>query len=79
MGNNDKDLAARLSLELYRARKELERLMGDHGLSVQDGWRIHEELLNTPEGTAFVLRPVHRVQSTPEALEVRIPIYAQGA
>jgi hypothetical protein len=46
---------------------------------LQEGWRIHEELLNTPEGTAFVLRPVHRVQSTPEALEVRIPIYAQNA
>jgi hypothetical protein len=71
---NDKDLAERLGQQLVRGRIELERRMGEHGLLMHEGWRIHEELINTPEGTAFVLRPVHRVEATPDMLEVRIDL-----
>jgi hypothetical protein len=71
---NDKDLADRLGQELAKGRRELERRMGEHGLAMHAGWRIHEELINTPEGTAFVLRPVHRVEVSPDALEVRIDL-----
>lgn len=72
---NDKDLAERLGQQLAKARRELEHRMGEHGLSLHEGWRIHEELINTPDGTAFVLRPVHRVEVSPDTLEVFIPIY----
>jgi hypothetical protein len=71
---DDKELANRMVAKLQQARLELESLMARHGLSPQEGWRIHEQLVNTDTGTAFVLRPVHRVQTPPTTLEVYIPV-----
>lgn len=74
MGELDKDLADQLSAQLHRARRELEGLMVSHGLLASEGWRVHEELVNTDAGMAYRLRPIHRVQTSPPALEVRIPV-----
>ena len=71
---DDKEIADRMVARIHQARRELESRMAGHGLSLHDGWRIHEELVNTDAGTAFLLRPVHRLQATPEALQVYIPV-----
>lgn len=71
---DDKEIADRLVAELHRARADLESRMERHGLSPEHGWRIHEELVNTDSGTAFVLRPVHRLESTPDTLAIYIPV-----
>lgn len=74
MGEDDKDLAVRLSAELQRARNELEGRMAARGLLAADGWRIHEELINMPTGMAYLLRPVHRVRVAPDDLAVKIAV-----
>ena len=74
MGEQDKILADQLSAQLHQARTALEGLMVSHGLLPSEGWRVHEELVNTEHGMAYRLRPIHRVQNTPPALEIRIPV-----
>ena len=74
MGEEDKNLSDLLGAALSRARNELEGHMAARGLLVVEGWRIHEELINTASGIAYVLRPIHRVRVAPDDLAMRIPI-----
>ena len=62
-------IAGMFAAELKAARKRLEADMESRGLKAQNGWRIHEEMLNTPKGFALRLRPVHRTEVAPHELE----------
>lgn len=74
MHDEDESLAGDLSARLHQARQQLLERMARHGCHPSEGWRIHEELVNTPGGTAYVLRAVHRVHSTASELAVSVTI-----
>lgn len=74
MQEEDEALSGNLTLRLQHARQELLERMARRGLHATDGWRIHEELANSPTGTSYVLRAVHRLHpSTPE-LAISVPV-----
>jgi len=67
-------IAALFASQIKAARRELLWQMESAGLRAEEGWRIHEELVNTPEGTAFRLSPVHRTHSTPDHLVLLVSL-----
>lgn len=74
MQDDDEALADSLTARLLDARKQLLAEMAQRGCLPDDGWRIHEELVNTPGGTAYVLRAVHRVHPSGPDLAVSVPV-----
>ena len=67
-------IAGIFAAELVAARKRLVADMESRGLKAVNGWRIHEEMLNTPTGFALRLRPVHRTEIAPHELEERVSL-----
>jgi hypothetical protein len=65
MENQDEVLSAAVLARLISARQSIAAKMAQHGLREQDGWRISEELRNSPQGTQFVLRPIHTRLDSP--------------
>ena len=74
MQQDDEALSGLLSARLIEARRQLLERMARHGCHADDGWRIHEELANSPTGTAYVLRAVHRVYPSAAELAVVVPV-----
>jgi hypothetical protein len=62
-------IAGVFSAQLAAARARLTALMESHGMKAAHGWRIHEDMLNTPTGFALRLRPVHRTERAPDEIE----------
>ena len=62
-------IACLYAAELKAARMRLEADMESNGMKAAQGWRIHEEMLNTPTGFALRLRPVHRTEVAPHEFE----------
>lgn len=62
-------IASLFAEDLAAARKRLAVLMESRGMNAANGWRIHEEMLNTPAGFALRLRPVHRTELAPQELQ----------
>ena len=77
MQNQDEVLCAALRARLTQARDDVVARMKAHGLLEKDGWRIHEEMRSTLEGTQWVLRPVHMHRDAP-GLEAVVTIDALG-
>jgi hypothetical protein len=77
MHNQDEVLSAALRARIAQARAHLVALMKARGLSEKDGWRIHEEMRTTIDGTQWVLRPVHIHREAP-GLEAIVTIDAAG-
>jgi hypothetical protein len=67
-------IASRYSARVTAARERLAALMQERGLTLAAGWRPYEEIVNTPEGMAFLLRPVHRTEASPEDLRILVPL-----
>jgi len=67
-------IAGLFAARIKAARKELASQMEQQGLSADEGWRIHEELVGTPEGAAFRLSPIHRIHSTPNHLVLMVSL-----
>jgi len=77
MQNQDEVLSAALRARLSQARDEVVARMKARGLMEKDGWRIHEEMRTTIDGTQWVLRPVHIHDDAP-GLEAVVTIDAAG-
>jgi len=78
MGKNEEDTAivAEVAARIAEAKARLAVHMGAMGLAPEKGWRVLEELRNTPTGHEFVFRPVHLREET--QLEVTVPIGPDG-
>ena len=74
MQQEDETLSGNLTTRLQQARKELLERMARRGFHATDGWRIHEELANSPTGTAYVLRAVHRLHPSTADLTISVPV-----
>ena len=74
MQDEDEALSGDLSARLLAARQHLLELMSRRGCHAADGWRIHEELANSPTGPAYILRAVHRVHPSHPDLAVTVGI-----
>ena len=77
MQNQDEVLTAAVRARLEEARAEVAARMAAHGLREKDGWRIHEEMRSTIDGTHWVVRPVHIHRDAP-GLEAVVVIDASG-
>jgi hypothetical protein len=77
MQNQDEVLTAAVRARLEQARAEVAARMAAHGLREKDGWRIHEEMRSTIDGTQWVVRPVHIHRDAP-GLEAVVVIDASG-
>jgi hypothetical protein len=77
MQSQDEVLSAALRARLIQARDDVVAQMKACGLSEKDGWRIHEEMRSTLDGTQWVLRPVHIHRDAP-GLEAVVTIDAFG-
>ena len=69
-GDDTARIAGLFAARISAARAELLAAMESRGFSSAGGWRIHEEMINHPGGTAMRLRAVHRTETTPEGLDV---------
>jgi hypothetical protein len=74
-GGNTGRIAGVFAAKIAAARAQLVARMEAAGLGAQAGWRVHEELINSPEGMTYLLRPIHRTEVAPAALEVRIALH----
>lgn len=74
MQEEDEALSGNLTLRLQQARRELLERMARRGFHASDGWRIHEELANSPTGTSYVLRGVHRIHPSTPDLAISVPV-----
>jgi hypothetical protein len=63
-------LSANLASRIAQAKEELRNRMLAHGLKLDAGWRIREEMRSSVTGTIFVLRPVHLKLEDPGFEEV---------
>ncbi|HZZ94304.1 MAG TPA: hypothetical protein VFE23_17215 [Usitatibacter sp.] len=77
MQEQDEVLSAALRARIREARAEVAANMAAHGLSEKDGWRIHEEMRSTIDGTHWVFRPVHIHRDAP-GLESVVVIDSAG-
>ena len=75
--NNDKVLAAAIEAQRATARARLELMMVERGLSETEGWQVAEMIKTVGDGSAFVFRPVHLRQPSPD-LETRVLIAEDG-
>lgn len=72
--NDTARIASAFAAQLKAARKRLTADMEAQGLCAAQGWRIHEEMLNTPTGLALRLMPVHRTEVAPAGLEAVVSL-----
>ena len=77
----EEKLVALLATEVRRlivdAKERLAAEMIAQGFTPEDGWRVVEELRNTPDGTQWVFRPVHLRKDSPE-LKTTVEIDSSG-
>jgi len=71
------DLTHLVIRALRRARDRLLARMAEVGLDPERGWRVKEELRESPGGTEWILSPIHLREPSPE-LEERVRIDASG-
>jgi hypothetical protein len=81
MGTNqgikeDVEIAAQVAAHIVEAKARLAARMHELGLTPAHGWRVIEELRNTPNGHEFVFRPIHLQEVS--ALEVTVPLTSDG-
>ena len=74
-GGNTGRIAGVFAAKIAAARAQLVARMAAEGLTAEAGWRVHEELINSPEGMTYLLRPIHRTETAPASLEVTIPLH----
>jgi hypothetical protein len=74
MASDTARIAGLFAARIAAAKEELRGRMEAAGLAARDGWRIHEELVGLPEGTAIHLWPVHRERTAPDDLHVIVPL-----
>ena len=77
MEKQDKVLAAAVIARIQAAKADIQARMAQAGLRERDGWRLLEELRTTPEGTAFVFRPVHTRLDSP-SMESTVLVNSDG-
>ena len=77
----EEKLVAILATEVQRlivaAKERLAAEMQAQGYTREEGWRVVEELRNTPDGTQWVFRPVHLRKDSPD-LKVTVEIDSSG-
>jgi hypothetical protein len=77
----EEKLVAMLATEVQRlivaARERLAAEMLAQGFTREEGWRVVEELRNTPGGTQWVFRPVHLRKDSPD-LKTTVEIDSSG-
>ena len=73
-GDDTARIAGLFAARITAAKERLAAEMKSRGLRADAGWRIHEEMLNTPEGLAVRLRPIHRTDVPPDDLEKLISL-----
>jgi hypothetical protein len=72
----DAAIAAEVAARIAEAKAQLAMRMQAMGLAQEKGWRVLEELRNTPNGHEFVFRPIHLHEEA--QLEVIVPIGRDG-
>lgn len=70
-------LASEAGRLIADAKLRLAAAMKEQGLRREDGWRVVEELRNTPEGMEFTFRPVHLKLDSPD-LRTSVAIDTDG-
>jgi hypothetical protein len=70
--SQDAEIAAAVAVRIADAKARLAVRMLALGLRPENGWRVLEELRNTPTGHEFVFRPVHLHDETDVEVTVRI-------
>lgn len=75
----DKKLAWDFSRQRAEAELHLRREMEALGLHQARGWRIKEFTRDTPEGTEWVLQPMHFWLSAPAGLECVVKLRLHDA
>jgi hypothetical protein len=73
---DDVAIAALLAARIAQAKAQLHARMREGGLSPENGWRVLEEIRNTPNGQEFVIRPIHLQEESD--LEVTVAIGPDG-
>jgi hypothetical protein len=78
MGQQKEDaaIAAQVARRIAEAKAHLAIRMQAMGLVQEKGWRVLEELRNTPRGHEFVFRAIHLHEEV--KLEVTVPIGPDG-
>jgi hypothetical protein len=74
--DEDASIAVQVAARLVDAKARLAVRMAASGLMQENGWRVMEELRNTPNGHEFVFRPIHMHEES--TLEVTVPIGPDG-
>jgi hypothetical protein len=74
--DEDASIAAKVAARIADAKARLAVRMAAQGLTPENGWRVTEELRDTPDGHEFVFRPIHLHQES--TLEVTVPIGPDG-
>jgi hypothetical protein len=59
-------LAANVSTRIKLAKDDLLAQMAASGLTLENGWRIVEDLRHTVTGTEWTFRPVHLRETSPD-------------
>ena len=73
-GDDTARIASEFAARISTARRQLQQRMEASGLTTAHGWRIHEEMVNVPNGSAIRLRPVHRTETVDEGYEVVVEL-----
>jgi hypothetical protein len=74
--DEDASIAAQVAARIVDAKARLAVRMAALGLTPEKGWRVMEELRNTPNGHEFVFRPIHMQEES--SLEVTVPVGPDG-
>jgi hypothetical protein len=74
--DEDASIAAQVAARIVDAKARLAVRMAALGLTQEKGWRVMEELRDTPNGHDFVFRPIHMHEES--TLEVTVPIGPDG-
>jgi len=77
--SDDQSLASEFREQRAKAEAYLWSEMERLGLYARDGWTITEFTRDRDGGVELVLRPLHRVKSSPEGLECVVRIRASVA
>jgi len=72
----DVEIAAEVAARIVEAKGRLAARMHELGLTREGGWRVVEELRNTPTGHKFVFRPIHLQEET--HIEESVPLGSDG-
>lgn len=74
--SEDSVIAAEVAARIAEAKARLAVRMLALGLTQDKGWRVLEELRDTPNGHEFVFRPIHLHEES--RLQVTVPIGPDG-